>query len=209
MNISRKKMINLLKQLNIEAEIENECFFNNVYSITLKVKNLPFFSNGKGWDKETALLSAYGEMCERILTRNYFENYYLDNLYPDSGNFEFLNEELKEFYKINELNKEDLIDFSSSSKDILSISFQKLNSNERVYFPINLIQNLYASNGMAFYPNKQKAFENALTEIIERYVKFEVIKNGYSLPKIEHKLNSDNIQIYPKITLKKPAEQPP
>jgi ribosomal protein S12 methylthiotransferase accessory factor len=189
-------MINLLKQLNIEAEIENECFFNNVYSITLKVKNLPFFSNGKGWDKETALLSAYGEMCERILTRNYFENYYLDNLYPDSGNFEFLNEELKEFYKINELNKEDLIDFSSSSEDILSIPFQKLNSNERVYFPINLIQNLYASNGMAFYPNKQKAFENALTEIIERYVKFEVIKNGYSLPKIEHKLNSDNIQIY-------------
>jgi len=189
-------MKNLLKSFDIEVSIESEYFFNNVYSVTLKAKNLPFFSNGKGWDKESALLGAYGEMCERLLTKNYFEDYYLDDIYPDAKSGEFLNEELKEFYKIDELEKEDLIDFSSSSFEILSIPFQKLNSNEIIYFPINLIQNLYASNGMAFYPDKKIAFNNALSEIIERYVKFEVIKNGYSLPKIEHKLNSKNIQIY-------------
>jgi ribosomal protein S12 methylthiotransferase accessory factor len=189
-------MKKLLNKFDIETEIVDKYFFNNVYSITLKAKNLPFFSNGKDWNIEEALLGAYGEICERLLTRNYFEDYFLDNIYPDSKNCEFLNNKLKKFYKIDELDKEDLIDFSSSNEEILSIPFQKINSKEIVYFPINLIQNLYASNGMAFYPDKQKAFENALSEIIERFVKFEVIKNGYSLPKIKHKLNSDNIQIY-------------
>jgi len=196
MFILEKKMKNLLAKFNIEAQIIDEYFFNNVYSVTLKAKNLPFFSNGKGWSIEEALLGAYGEMCERLLTKSYFEDYYLDNFYPDAKNCGFLNEKLKKFYQIENLNKEDLIDFSSSSEEILSIPFQKLNSDEKVYFPINLIQNLYASNGMAFYPDKQKAFENALSEIIERFVKFKVIKNGYSLPKIEHRLNSKNIQIY-------------
>jgi ribosomal protein S12 methylthiotransferase accessory factor len=196
MNILGKKMKNLLKTFNIEAQIIDEYFFNNVYSVTLQAKNLPFFSNGKGWDKKAALLGAYGEMCERFLTKNYFEDYFLDNIYPDAKNCKFLNETLNKFYQIDELNKEDLIDFSSSSEEILSIPFKKLNSNEIVYFPINLIQNLYASNGMAFYPDKKIAFENTLSEIIERFVKFKVIKNGYSLPKIKHKLNSENIQIY-------------
>jgi len=189
-------MKNLLKTFNIETEIKDEYFFNNVHSVTLKAKNLPFFSNGKGWSKEEALLGAYGEMCERFFTKNYFEDYYLDNIYPDSKNCQFLNEELKKFYKINELEKEDLIEFSSSYEEILSIPFKRINSKEIIYFPINLIQNLYASNGMAFYSDKKKAFENALSEIIERYVKFKVIKNRYSLPKIKHKLNSKYIQIY-------------
>jgi ribosomal protein S12 methylthiotransferase accessory factor len=189
-------MKNLLKKFDIETKIVDKYFFNNVHSITLKAKNLPFFSNGKGWNIEEALLGAYGEMCERLLTKNYFEDYFLDNIYPDAKNGEFLNEELKKFYKIDELEKEDLIDFSSSREEILSIPFKKLNSNKIIYFPINLIQNLYASNGMAFYSDKKTAFENALSEIIERFVKFEIIKNGYALPKIEHKLNSKNIQIY-------------
>jgi ribosomal protein S12 methylthiotransferase accessory factor len=196
MNILGKKMKNLLAKFHMEPKIVNEYLFNNVYSITLQAKDLPFFSNGKGWSKEEALLGAYGEMCERLLTKNYFEDYFLDNIYPDAKNCEFLNNDLKQFYKIDKLDKEDLIDFSSSSEDILSIPFKKLNSDEIIYFPINLIQNLYASNGMAFYPDKKIAFENALSEIIERFVKFEVIKNGYSLPKIKHKLNSENIQIY-------------
>ena len=49
---------------------------------------------------------------------------------------------------------------------------------------------------MAYYTNEQKAFENSLSEIIERYVKFKVIKNAISLPKIAHPYNSKNIQVY-------------
>ena len=188
-------METILNSLKIKTTY-SETLFNGVYSINLKAKNLPFFSNGKGENLKTAKLSALGEMCERLLTRNYFEDYFLDDIYPGSKVTNFLDEKLKKFYNIENLQKEDLIDFSSSKDEILSIPFIEYSTNKVIYFPINLIQNLYASNGMAFYTDKKTAFDNAMSEIIERYVKFEVIKNGYSLPKISHKYNSKNIQVY-------------
>jgi len=188
-------MKTILQTLQIKTSY-SKTLFNGVYSINLQAENLPFYSNGKGESLEKAKLSALGEMCERLLTRNYFEDYYLNRIYPDSKKGDFLDDELKKFYNIESLEKEDLIDFSSDSEEILSIPFTKYSTNEIIYFPINLIQNLYASNGMAFYTDKQTAFDNAMSEIIERFVKFEVIKNGYSLPKINHKYNSQNIQVY-------------
>jgi ribosomal protein S12 methylthiotransferase accessory factor len=171
--------------------------FKKVYSITYQYKNLPFFSNGKGFSKLQARKSAFGEMCERLMTKSYFEDYFLENLYPDSKQTKnFLTKKLKKIYKIDNLTKEDLIDFNTSSKEILSIPFIRKSDNKKIYFPINLIQNLYGSNGMAYYPDEKKSFENALSEIIERFVKFKVIKEGLSLPKIKHKFNSKNIQVY-------------
>jgi ribosomal protein S12 methylthiotransferase accessory factor len=168
----------------------------NIYFVELEDEYTTFKSFGKGESKKNALLSAYGEMCERLFTRNYFEEYYINNLYPDMRTGEFLNDKLKKIYKINNLEKEDLIDFNSDSFEILSIPFIEKSSSETVYFPINLIQNLYASNGMAFHFDINEAYYNAKTEIIERYVKFDVIKYGLPLPKINHELNGANIQVY-------------
>ena len=189
-------MKKILKNLQIKTNFTKK-HFKNVISANLYTNSLPFFSNGKGFSKQQALNSAYGEMCERLLTRNYFEDYFLAKVYPDSKIVDnFLTPKLKKFYNIENLEKEDLIDFSSCSKEILSIPFIRKKDKKKVYFPINLIQNLYASNGMAFYSDKKTAFNNALSEIIERYVKFEVIKKGLNLPKIKHKYNSKNIQVY-------------
>jgi len=171
--------------------------FNNVYSTTYQYQNLPLFSNGKGFTKLQAQKSAFGEMCERVITRSYFEDYFLPNLYPDSKiKKRFLTKKLIKFYKIKTLIKEDLIDFNSCSNEIISIPFIRQSDNKKIYFPINLIHNLYGSNGMAYYPNKKIAFTNALSEIIERFVKFRVIKKGLALPKIKHPFNSKNIQVY-------------
>jgi ribosomal protein S12 methylthiotransferase accessory factor len=49
---------------------------------------------------------------------------------------------------------------------------------------------------MAFHYDFNTAYYNAKTEIIERYVKFDVIKYALPLPKINHPLNSANIQVY-------------
>jgi ribosomal protein S12 methylthiotransferase accessory factor len=49
---------------------------------------------------------------------------------------------------------------------------------------------------MAFHSSLDKAYYNAKAEIIERFVKFQVIKYALPLPKISHPLNSKNIQIY-------------
>ena len=189
-------MKKILKNLQIKTHFTKK-HFKNVISANLYTNSLPFFSNGKGFSKQQALNSAYGEMCERLLTRNYFEDYFLAKVYPDSKIVDnFLTPKLKKFYNIENLEKEDLIDFSSCTNEILSIPFIRKKDKKKVYFPINLVQNLYASNGMAFYSDKKTAFNNALSEIIERYVKFEVIKKGLNLPKIKHKYNSKNIQVY-------------
>jgi ribosomal protein S12 methylthiotransferase accessory factor len=186
---------NFFKELNLDFSYEVKRF-RDIVTCDLSLKNTPFISFGKGKTKEEALLSAKGEMAERILTRNFFEEYYVNDLYPDAKKGEFLNDYLKEFYKINSLKKEELIDFNSDSFEILSIPFREKETNKKIYFPINLIQNLYASNGMAAHFNLIEAYKNAKTEIIERFVKFEVIKYGLPLPRIKHPFNSKNIQIY-------------
>ncbi len=188
-------MTELLNSLGIEVE-ENIKTFNNIFLVKLKAKNLPFSSFGKGFSLKEAKTSAYGEMCERILTKNYFEEYYVNSLYKDAIiTDEFLNEKLKEFYEIDKLTKEELIDFNSDIFEILSIPFSNF-EGKLTYFPINLVQNLYASNGMAFHSSLDKAYYNAKTEIIERFVKFQVIKYALPLPKVSHPFNSSNIQIY-------------
>ncbi len=178
-------MNSLLNLFNIPKNIEiNE--FRDIYTAKITLKDLPFTSFGKGFSKNEAVTSALGEMYERILLKNYFEDYAIENLYHDQKITEF---NIKKFYSID-IQKEDLVDFNSNSLEILSIPFSD------TYFPINLIQNLFASNGMAFHKNFEKAYYNAKTEIIERYVKFKVLKEKIPLQKIDHKYNDKNIQIY-------------
>jgi len=180
--------------MDLKASITNPT--PDVYLARLTDFKTSFTSFGKGETQKEALISAYGEMCERIINRNYFEEYYINDLYPDMKSGEFLNEELKIFYKTDEMEPEDLIDFNSDRFEILSVPFLEKSTAKKVYFPINLLQNLYASNGMAFHYDLNKAYYNAKTEIIERFVKFDVIRYGLPLPKIKHPLNSSNIQIY-------------
>ncbi|QCT94852.1 hypothetical protein FE773_06540 [Caminibacter mediatlanticus TB-2] len=184
----------------MKSIIECNLNYKNFLDATLcecKAKNLPFKSFGKGFNQNEAKISAIGEMNERILTRNYFEEYYVDSLYPDAIiTDKFLNSKLYEFYNIKNLEKEDLFDFNSDIFDILSIPFIHKQSGKYIYFPINLIHNIYASNGMAFHTNLKDAYYNAKSEIIERFVKFQVIKYGLPLPKIAHPYNSEKIQIY-------------
>jgi len=177
------------------TNFKEEILKNNIYTFTLTHKDTIFTSNGKDFDLEIAREKAYGEFYERFLCKNFFEDYFIDNLYEDAKHIKFLNKKLYEIYEIENLQQEDLIDFNSSSFKILSIPFEN-NKREITYFPINLIQNLYASNGMAFHFDKKKALFYALFEVMERYVKFYVLKNIYPLVKIHHKYNNEFIQIY-------------
>ena len=178
-------MKNFKNLLSIDYQI-NLKTFRHIFLAKITLKDLPFISFGKGFSQKEAITSALGEMYERILLKNYFEDYAIENLYHDQEIKKF---DIKKFYDID-IEKEDLIDFNSNSKEILSIPFSD------TYFPINLIQNLFASNGMAFHKSFKEAYYNAKCEIVERYVKFKVLKEKIPLEKIEHKYNDKNIQIY-------------
>jgi ribosomal protein S12 methylthiotransferase accessory factor len=148
------------------------------------------------------MASSYGELIERLQTNNSFSDFYLPNRkhYPDEVAFElggaYLDEKLKEMYNPSgELEDEDLIDFNSDNDEsVVALPFLNLQTKEEIYFPVNILANLYVSNGLASGNTTQEAQIQALSEIIERHVKFEVIKNGYSLPPYE------SLSKYPKLT---------
>lgn len=54
---------------------------------------------------------------------------------------------------------------------------------ETVYVPVNIISNLYVSNGMSAGNTEAEARSQALAEILERHV-FKVIREGLCLPEV-------------------------
>ena len=180
----------------------------NCYSVNLASKDLPnyLYSNGKGILPEASTASALGEFIERLQTNNFFLDFYLPNkkTYPDEVilNYEddYLSDNLLEIYNPDdELCGDDLVDFNSNIEDkIIALPFKNMTKEETILFPINILHNLYVSNGLATGNTKYEANVQALSEIFERYVKIEVIKNGYCLPKFPdnvvykfHKLYKD------------------
>ena len=196
---SIKLMQNALKRCNIEYKFSS--FYNPLkHSFWVNLSSLysptRLFSNGKGASKEAATASALGEFIERLQTKNFFNDIYLkDKKHSlDQKSFKFndnyLNPKLKEFYNPSgELTKESLLDFNSNNFDkIIALPFKKLATNETIYFPVNILHNLYASNGLATGNTPKEAQVQAICEIIERYTKFTIIKQGYSLPTIPNSI---------------------
>ena len=168
------------------------------YSVNLSSVEAPghIYSNGKGILSDASLASALGEYIERLQTNNFFIDFHLPNrkYYPDEIAFEFggayLNDELRLLYDADkELNDEDLVDYNSDYEDkIVALPFTKQLSGDTVYIPLNILSNLYLSNGLATGNTPQEAQIQALSEIFERYAKIEIIKNGYALPKFPDKI---------------------
>ncbi|WP_310441095.1 YcaO-like family protein [Sulfurimonas sp.] len=176
------------------------------YSVNLSSVEAPnhIYSNGKGVLSDASMASALGEYIERLQTNNFFVDFYLPKRkqYPDEMAFEFggkfLNEELLEMYDPEgELSSEDLVDYNSDYLDkILTLPFTKYSSKESVYFPINILSNLYVSNGLATGNTPKEAQVQALSEIYERHAKLRIIKNGYALPKFPDELLKSYDKVY-------------
>ena len=203
------KMKNVLADVGCEITFSNEKHpLENCYSINIASKEAPnhIYSNGKGIISDASMASALGEYIERLQTNNFFIDFYLPNrkYYPDEKAFsfdeEFLTKELKTIYDPDgELCAEDYVDYNSDYIDkVVSLPFINNSTKEQAYIPINILSNLYVSNGLATGNSAFEAKVQGLSEIFERYAKIEIIKNGYALPKypsevieLFDKLNSD------------------
>ena len=200
------KMKNILKDVGCEASFSQEKHpLENCFSVNLASNEAPnhIYSNGKGVISDASIASAYGEYIERLQTNNFFIDFHLPNrkYYPDEIAFDFdgdyLNPELKKIYNPNnELEAKDLIDFNSDYMDkIVALPFIKQSTNEKTYIPINILSNLFASNGLATGNTANEAKVQALSEIFERHVKIKIIKEGLSLPKFPDEI----IKSFPKV----------
>jgi len=190
-------------------DIEEASWLNpipNVWSVHIRDKACPLcFTNGKGASRKAALASALGEYFERLSTNYFFADFYLGQAiadgdfvhYPDEKWFpipeddrlpaELLDTRLHAFYNPEgELNASQLIDLQSSNpaRGICALPFIRQSDGQRVYIPMNIIANLYVSNGMSAGNTAQEAHVQALSEVFERYVKHRIIAEAISLPSI-------------------------
>ncbi|WP_333652207.1 OsmC domain/YcaO domain-containing protein [Acinetobacter johnsonii] len=200
-------MSGILAGLGMKIEIASwRNIVPNVWSLHIRDAQSPMcFTNGKGSSKESALASALGEFIER-LNCNFFYNdqFWGEDIanaefvhYPDEKWFMpgpngempegVLDEYTLEIYDPEEeLLGTHLYDTNSgkAERGICSLPFVRQSDAEVVYFPSNLIENLYLSNGMSAGNTLAEAQVQCLSEIFERAVKREILEGELTLPDV-------------------------
>ncbi|WMN59606.1 OsmC domain/YcaO domain-containing protein [Pseudoalteromonas xiamenensis] len=211
-------MTSILEDLGMKIEISSwRNIVPNVWSLHIRDAASPMcFTNGKGATKESALCSALGEFIER-LNCNFFYN---DQFFGEEiANADFVHYPNEQWFKLGEEDElpegildeycleiynpdgelcgSHLIDTNSGNveRGICALPFKRHSDGETVYFPSNLIENLFLSNGMSAGNNLFEAKVQCLSEIFERAVKRQIIEQEIVLPDVPQ----DVLAKFPKV----------
>jgi ribosomal protein S12 methylthiotransferase accessory factor len=177
-----------------------------IWSVHVADRDCPLlFTNGKGATRLAALASALGEFFERLACHYFWTHYYLGEEiaqrdfvhYPDERWFALaedgswpaglLSPALQDFYNPERnIDAAALVDLNSgnSARGICALPYQRQSDGATVWFPVNIIGNLYVSNGMSAGNTPSEARTQALSEIFERHIKFRIIAEGLCLPDV-------------------------
>jgi ribosomal protein S12 methylthiotransferase accessory factor len=200
-------MSSALANLGIKIEIASwRNLIPNVWSLHIRDAHSPMcFTNGKGSSKESALASALGEYIERLSNNHFYAGAYWGEAianaefvhYPNERWFkpgkkdalppEILDAYTRQIYDPDaELRASHLIDTNSGNveRGVCALPFVRQSDKEVVYFPVNLIENLFVSNGMSAGNTLAEAQVQCLSEIFERAVKREIFEREIALPDV-------------------------
>jgi ribosomal protein S12 methylthiotransferase accessory factor len=204
-------MSGLLADLGIKIEIASwRNIIPNVWSLHIRDAHSPMcFTNGKGATKESALASALGEYIERLNNNHFYAGsfwgedianaafvHYPNERWFKPGRKDALPAEILDAYCLpiynpdGELRGSHLVDTNSGNvqRGICSLPYVRQSDGEVVYFPSNLVENLYVSNGMSAGNTLAEAQVQCLSEIFERAVKREILEGEMALPDVPHEV---------------------
>ena len=211
-------MSGTLADLGIKIEIASwRNLVPNVWSLHIRDAHSPMcFTNGKGATKESALASALGEFIERSSCNHFYNDQFWGE---DIANADFVHYPNERWFKPGrkdalpagllddycmsiynadgELRASHLVDTNSGNvkRGICALPYVRRSDGEVVYFPTNLIDNLFLSNGMSAGNTLAEAQVQCLSEILERAVKREIIEGEIALPDVP----ADVLAKYPSI----------
>ena len=208
----------LLASLGIKIEIASwRNLIPNVWSLHIRDAHSPMcFTNGKGSTKESALASALGEYIERLSNNHFYAGafwgedianasfvHYPNERWFKPGPKDALPSELLDEYCLKiynpdgELRGSHLVDTNSGNtqRGICSLPYVRHSDGQTIYFPTNLIENLFVSNGMSAGNTLAEAQVQCLSEIFERAVKREILEGEIALPDVP----SEVLAKYPRI----------
>ncbi|QYK05196.1 OsmC domain/YcaO domain-containing protein [Shewanella zhangzhouensis] len=204
-------MTTKLAELGMKIEISSwRNLVPNVWSLHIRDAASPMcFTNGKGATKESALCSALGEFIERLSCNFFYNDQYFGE---EIANAEFVHYPNEKWFPLEEddslpaglldeycldiydndgeLSGSHLVDTNSGNyeRGICAIPYTRHSDGETVYFPSNLIENLFLSNGMSAGNNLAEAKVQCLSEIFERAVKRQIIEEEIALPDVPKKV---------------------
>ncbi|MFY9137049.1 OsmC domain/YcaO domain-containing protein [Zwartia sp.] len=204
-------MSRLLASLGIKIEIASwRNLIPNVWSLHIRDAHSPMcFTNGKGSTKESALASALGEYIERLSNNHFYAGafwgedianaafvHYPNERWFKPGKGDALPKEILDAYCLKifnpdgELRGSHLIDTNSGNvqRGICALPYVRQSDGATVYFPSNLIENLYVSNGMSAGNTLAEAQVQCLSEIFERAVKRDILEGEIALPDVPHEV---------------------
>ncbi|MEN3372147.1 OsmC domain/YcaO domain-containing protein [Dechloromonas sp. ZS-1] len=200
-------MSGFLASLGIKIEIASwRNLVPNVWSLHIRDAHSPMcFTNGKGATKESALASALGEYIERLNCNHFYNDQFWGEEFADApfvhypeerwfkpGKKDALPKDLLDAYTLEiynpdgELRASHLYDTNSGNTErgICALPYVRQSDGETVYFPTNLIDNLYLSNGMSAGNTLPEAQVQCLSEIFERAVKRDILEGEIALPDV-------------------------
>jgi ribosomal protein S12 methylthiotransferase accessory factor len=200
-------MSGMLAALGMKIEIASwRNLVPNVWSLHIRDAHSPMcFTNGKGSTKESALASALGEFIERLNCNHFYGGafwgedianaefvHYPNERWFKPGRKDALPAEILDAYCLEiynpdgELHGSHLYDTNSGNvqRGICSLPYVRQSDGEVVYFPSNLIENLFVSNGMSAGNTLAEAQVQCLSEIFERAVKREILEGEIALPDV-------------------------
>jgi ribosomal protein S12 methylthiotransferase accessory factor len=201
------KMTKIISDLGIKLEITSwRNLVPHVWSVHLRDADCPMnFTNGKGSTKDAALCSALGEFIERVSSNYFYSDFYLG---PEIAESEFVHYPQEKWFKPGkgkslpeglmdnytkqvyhlegQLKSTHLYDTNSGhvNRGICALPFVRQSDQEVVYIPVNLIGNLFVSNGMSAGNSLFEARVQCLSEIFERAVKNKIISEEIALPDV-------------------------
>jgi ribosomal protein S12 methylthiotransferase accessory factor len=211
-------MSGVLTNLGIKIEVASwRNIIPNVWSLHIRDAHSPMcFTNGKGSTKESALASALGEYIERLSNNHFYAGafwgeeiasaafvHYPNERWFKPGAKDALPPEILDEYCLNIFNADGdlrgshLIDTNSGNlgRGICSLPYVRQSDGKTIYFPSNLIENLYVSNGMSAGNTLAEAQVQCLSEIFERAVKREILEGEIALPDVPQEV----LEKYPSI----------
>ena len=200
-------MSGILAGLGMKIEIASwRNLVPNVWSLHIRDAHSPMcFTNGKGATKESALASALGEFIERANCNHFYNDQFWGE---DIGNASFVHYPNERWFKPGkkdalpkgllddycleiynpegELRASHLYDTNSGNTErgVCALPYVRQSDGETVYFPTNLIDNLFLSNGMSAGNTLVEAQVQCLSEIFERAVKREILEGELALPDV-------------------------
>ncbi|XOZ34473.1 30S ribosomal protein S12 methylthiotransferase accessory factor YcaO [Halomonadaceae bacterium KBTZ08] len=176
-----------------------------IWSVHIRDRDCPqVFANGKGANREAALASAYGELIERLSTRYLWADFMLDAAGPEYG---FVHQAEERWFPVDtEQWPEGLLDETWLARYIrpqgvtpaqlqdlngggtgwglCALPYTRQSDGETVYVPVNMIANLFVSNGMSAGNNRDEAIVQGLSELFERGIKERIISQAITLPEV-------------------------